>query len=50
MALNDEKSRENVIGLLAELASIVNDLKDMINKGLITKEEVISMFTYKPGH
>lgn len=50
MPIEDEKSRKNAIGLLSSLARTINGLKDMINKGLITKEEVISMFTDKPEH
>ena len=48
--IEDEKRRENAVRLLSSLARIVNDLKDIINEGLITKEEVISMFTDKPEH
>ena len=48
--MNDKVFTEDSVRLLTYLACIINDLKDMINKGLITKEEVISMFTDKPEH
>lgn len=48
--MDDKVFTEDAVRLLTYLACIVNNLKDMINKGLITKEEVISMFTDKPEH